>query len=885
MSAEEGCQALDLTFVDPHTGEICQRDVFCDPSDWREQWQTRYLVSTRLINLLAETRATRQIRGRQHRAKLASARLGFLCDIWRLRQQTEQLLQASREELSPTAGDKTSPVEPCPIHYYIPEHYVDEWTQEKLRDLGQMLKARLLQEIRELRDQLFVYGLEGGGNWKELLNIIAGIARTPQEMGASVHEFLQESPLQLRQLQNELTGGLRNELDDLQPLLAEIQVDLEEMKVKTPELTKTLFMQKGQLTHKTRKLTELREKLAPPPKVEEGDTGLSSEAEARAQLAAAQANFLKAQIARILEAAAFDRQTSEEELSAAQARLKDVQDQLEAVKEKETLEETVRELDVEVRALKKSVEAKTNEIDEMQREIAQLEASIAKNQALSEKLSAALAGLPPPDPRIVETATMKRLIKDLMQQSLVLVEKVDKVRTQMLAARMALRTLYKKLEIDWDMSESDSEEMSYAARRRIAQEGAIDWDQSEFLYNDTELRDKKLMRCLSREREELESKLLVQMRAKRHFVRVGPELLKHSDSQPDMVVPFSDDSQKVGKKGVRFDQTAQVDSEQHLQTYQEQLRAIVEGAAQRLPREGMLSASVQRLKGVLSTLGSSSTIRSGSAKLEDLCNELSFLLKEAMDLSMLTSDPGSEEAVDGFQELLSKVKAAQQKFKVAMANGDKPRQSMGKLRRSQTELSLDRGDQGGGRRLTRSTTDLGSMRTLMLDSSRNPSTGNCSETVSAIDFRLDSGSDDPEPWESWPLFKDRVGSSEGIHSDALSGPPFRAPRGSTSSERLVRPGENSTRLLAHAASCDFREYMSLIRQSSEGMWNGTASKPEKTVSRGPSLPQLVRTDTSRALASDRGPGEAPHKMSMWTVASTVRAMVSIGKKGVDGSLR
>eukprot|EP00435_Cladocopium_sp_Y103_P004525 s4057_g1.t1 len=146
---------------------------------------------------------------RKAKKRLEQARLAFLVDLWKLRGLVERMTRAAEEDISEGAG--------------VPELYFDDYTLECLKRASDVFEKHLLAEMKIMQERL---DLLGGKNWRNLLGYALKFMATT-EIGSMLMDAI-PNPKTRRMVENAITRGLWDQMDELQPVVEELEEEMED---------------------------------------------------------------------------------------------------------------------------------------------------------------------------------------------------------------------------------------------------------------------------------------------------------------------------------------------------------------------------------------------------------------------------------------------------------------------------------------------------------------------------------------------------------------------------------------------------------------------------------------------------------------------------------
>jgi hypothetical protein len=247
MEPEDDFDTLEITYVEPNSGSVCCRDVYCDREDWRNRYQARLLVSSDFVNSLNEAVEIWKARFGQIYQRLTDSRMGYYYELWSIRQYltklfnfiTEQEAKRAKALASPEDADVSAveaaavvaeeadakPVEVCPVHFFYPDMYIDAWTKDRLRIAIESAKQELNNEIQSILEKI---NLMGGGTWRQLLAYFLRHGNDPLEMVKGLFAVI-EDPIERREIINTMTNGLQDIFDELQAAVDLLMVERVDM--------------------------------------------------------------------------------------------------------------------------------------------------------------------------------------------------------------------------------------------------------------------------------------------------------------------------------------------------------------------------------------------------------------------------------------------------------------------------------------------------------------------------------------------------------------------------------------------------------------------------------------------------------------------------------
>lgn len=506
--------ALEITYVDPRSGNVCRKDVFCEPQQWEWRWQARFLISAELVNLLSEAYASRQERFRQAHGKLTQCRLGYLVDLWRLRRGIESIMQALpvedlEQEQHPGAK------EIGPVHFFIPDHYLDAWTVEHLAMATDVCRKGLQEEIHELVGRLNVIG---GGNWPQLLDLILarGVALT------AVAGFLMAScqdAEERRLVENHITGGLADRLEALRPGVEKFELEMQDFADRGIAVDQQLRQRMRDVDLLEQALEALRkrrqQKAETPAVLDLSDVRRSVKPDP-----VKEQRQLDESLQKLRAAWAAQLQQTSEDLERLRGAVADAKAELAGCHEEE-----LQELERKAKALRqKAIRAESEaqkasaKAEVIRERVKSIEEQVAADDGAMSGLTRRLSEEPPADPRTFLYERLTRELKILQREEVAIRKGMLAPHTRIKAIRHGLRQLYRKLGWEWDLSDSDDDynDKPYWERRKLATNGMAPFDARLFVYSEKTFQSRRLRRHEAKEKSQQQTTFLKQMTAKRH---------------------------------------------------------------------------------------------------------------------------------------------------------------------------------------------------------------------------------------------------------------------------------------------------------------------------------------------------------------------------------
>jgi len=545
---EEGPEtAIEITYVDPRDGELCKKDVYCDPQDWQNRFKARLLISADLINLFSEAVEQRQSRFGVLHEKLENARFGYAGDLGRFRKIVQRIFKSLKFQEDATAPggkrasiDKTSPqkaspqkgqmiaadkekekqqeIEPCAVYFYIVDQCMDRWELDIAEKAIKKMRTALLAEIMRLQREV---GSMGGGTWKEMMAKMLKKGEDPMDLLVEFTKHYNPGEETDMKIQNALTGGTRDKFDVLWEKMEKLKKQMEEKEERTPELEAEKPIQIARITDLKSQLSDLRGQLKARPVLEK------AEYVAKPVVAVKVAKVIDVmplylQIVAIweekLRLASEDIPRLKKSLAAEKSQLLSPAEWKKIV---EDLQTTLKEWTTKTKLLQTRASKLFKTRDKVQAAIEKLQDAVREEKAEVRRLRKSMAGLPDTGPEeLAKKMALIALRKQLRQL------KVDNKATQKLAKekeerveslRYECKKLYKKLGWDWDFSDSEGDEdddKPYWMRRKMAA-GNKGFSCKKFIYAEKDLKKKRKTKAEKQRKMEEEVVTWAQMAARR----------------------------------------------------------------------------------------------------------------------------------------------------------------------------------------------------------------------------------------------------------------------------------------------------------------------------------------------------------------------------------
>jgi len=199
------------------------------------------------------------------------------------------------------------------------------------------------------------------------------------------------------------------------------------------------------------------------------------------------------------------------------------------------LREEAGVIGMKTRAVQRQCDGTEAASEQLRRTQEEMEARMEKDRLTMEKLQHDLDRLPPPDPRTFDRLRLQRELKKLMRVETELKKKLQGPLERIRAIRYQLRLLYKKLGWEWDLSDSDDDDIEdkpYWERRKLASTGLAKFNESQFLFAETEKQ--------ARRKKKKESKAKSQQAATLMRTITSKSLVGKTDASAS-VSPFQQD--------------------------------------------------------------------------------------------------------------------------------------------------------------------------------------------------------------------------------------------------------------------------------------------------------------------------------------------------------
>lgn len=582
--AAEDPLVVEITYVDPNSGSLCQREVYCDPQDWRDRYQARLLVSSGLVNSVSEAHQTWSTRFREIHRRLEDTRLAYYNELWRVRrylrglsvvtqkarerrcsdvsmyQGSSQLIEEKSQEETPAEeakeeeqsqksseksdkqsqeseeweeeGGRASPSadsdddsETCPVHYYLPEMYLDGWTTEHLQKATDILKERLNLEIQALHNKIERFG---AASWRQMLQYLLKNGHQPAPLAKSLFDTVMDQE-ERRLIENIVSSGLRDDYDALQVLIEELKAEVQDFETRWRQVSDRVLDLDEIMEDYDLQMQALRKRQEPP---EEEEVAKDPEV-----IEEVTKQIFEDLEARVEESVAEEKRITDME-EVWTAKLKTIDPE-----EERRLETMAFDSERKIKVFEIRTGRFENATKEAEARIAVVRARCQEQREAIAGISEQLGIVPPKSPRGV---TQKQLLKELHKlqaQERAIRDVIAKAMARTKAMRRELRMLYAKLSWEWDLSDSeeeDEENMPYWRRRQLAVDGFMKFDLYQLLTTDATFR-KRSQAYRTKEAQSVEAKrLFAQLEAFTGTIRgldlsLGPPDEAPDEGQPDAV--------------------------------------------------------------------------------------------------------------------------------------------------------------------------------------------------------------------------------------------------------------------------------------------------------------------------------------------------------------
>lgn len=541
---------IEITYIEPASGSVCRRQVYCEPEDWENRYQARLLVSSDLVNSLSEAVGIWQGRFKLIHQRLEQSRMYYYYELGRIRKHakivhqfevdqqkanTQSLLRSDMREISHDSvgggkiledNDEQFEIERevCPVHFFFPESYLDCYTKELLEKAVNSFRDEISLEIANILEKINVVG---AGTWWELLAYFLKNGEDPLQLVKGLLTHI-EDPAGRREIVNTMTNGLQDLYDALLAQFESLQEENQDMLKRKEEIFR-LEHKQLQAMKDLREQMEKNAKLLEEPGFEEPPEEDTSEAVAEAQK-------------EIFE-------TKEASLKDAMAEVRRLRKLMEEWKERaaaECDEEAISEIQAKIKDWTRRTNMAQMRVDQykettsaVEERVSIVEDKIAQQKEKMSGLREKLGGISNINPGALKMKRLQREVAELEKEAKKIKLAMGGPNNRIKAMRAQLRELYKKLGWDWDLSDSedeDGEDQPYWRRRKTAVDGFLPFDQTSFLFGEKDYHLRRTKRLTKTVQASQTSVLIEQMKAKRQGVggkTIGGDVSKSRDLQLD----------------------------------------------------------------------------------------------------------------------------------------------------------------------------------------------------------------------------------------------------------------------------------------------------------------------------------------------------------------
>jgi hypothetical protein len=570
QEADEEVNTVEITYIDPNSSSVCCREVYCDPEDWDWLYQARLLVSSDLVNSLSEAIGIWTERFQQIHHRLQDSRMGYYYELWSIRQYLtrifdfmlqqeaqkaakdenaeDSVVEASVLEKQTLDAEETKPTEVCPVHFFNPDQYLDDWTKEHLRLAIISYSEELHTEIQSITERI---NLMGGGTWRQLLAYFLRHGQDPMELVQGLLHTI-EDPAVRREMINTMTNGLQDQYDELLALVDSLQVERKDMDERYMEISNLERKQRLDIDSINKKMKEMQNVLKAPG-FEEPEPEDDKE-----EVKQAQQKMFEKKEGNLKEYMAACRKK--------RAVLEEYRDRVANECDEEVitkLQEELKEWKRRIRMVNMRTDACDTQKQETEDRIAKLRETIDAERAKCDELRAKLGVLPPPNPATLQKQRLLRQIGKLNAEARKLGKTIQGPMERIQAMRAQLRVLYQKLGWEWDLSDSedddDMEEKPYWMRRKIAANGFLPFDSRSFLLSEQDYHRRRRLRLQKKGQKEQKKSIVAQMVARRVTVLgLSPPETPHAPTfdcvqevEEETSVPKSAETRKSTRRTLR----------------------------------------------------------------------------------------------------------------------------------------------------------------------------------------------------------------------------------------------------------------------------------------------------------------------------------------------
>lgn len=523
---DEEFQTVEITYVDPNSGSVCTRDVYCDRDDWKNRYQARLLVSSDLVNSLNEAVEIWAGRFKETHRRLTDSRLGYYYELWSIRgyltrlfdfaNQKEAVTQRPALDADDSVEDALDGLEPeeedekivevCPVHFFYPDMYLDAWTKDRLRIAMDSCKLALDNEILSITEKI---NLMGGGTWRQLLAYFLRHGHDPIEMVKDLMKAI-EDPEEKKEIVNKMTDGLQDKFDELHALIEQLMAENQDQTKRQLEINLLEGKQRIEIDDILLKIKAMQKYLDAPGFVEpvQDEKAMQEEVkQAQKQLFEKNEGSIKAWT---------------QEVRRLRALLQDWRDKISESCDANVLtqlEDEIKEWKRKIRVVDMRTESFLEQRVESDSKTEEIQEKIEEERLKCEEIRAKLGALPPPNPMALKMKRMQREINQLVAEDKKIKKALAGPSTRIKAMRMQLKMLYDKLGWDWDLSDSDDdddwENMPYWQRRKLAANGFLPFDARDFLLQEQAFKKRRKQKLENKGKKEQKTEWVAQMKAKR----------------------------------------------------------------------------------------------------------------------------------------------------------------------------------------------------------------------------------------------------------------------------------------------------------------------------------------------------------------------------------
>jgi len=550
---EEPVNEVEITYIDPVSGQVCQRPVFCEPEDWKDRYQARLLVSSDLVNSLSEAVGIWGNRFKQVHHRLEDSRMGYYYELHSIRchlvklqdygnqnaQKAADALKKKQEEDRQKAlaegrkpeeveepEEEEKPKEVCPVHFFNPEVYLDSWTKERYQIAIKTFRAQVIAENAVIQEKI---NLMGGGTWRQLLSYFMRKGQDAMELVHGCLHHIDPESGERREITNTMTNGLQDLYDALLEQLKSLEAENQDMQKRQGGMLEIEERQRDGISKAGKQIMDSKKELREAVVFVEPE--IVETAEEVAEVAEAQAVFFEAKEGNL------------KEYMAEVRRMRKLLEEWQARQAAEVDEESIKALEAEKAEWRKKAQllnAKAENLNDkcegVESKVQALELQAKAQMEKVSELKENLAALGPVEnPGAVLYAQLQKDMKRLDWEEKKIKVAINEPKDRLNAMRSQLKTLYQKLGWEWDMSDDeggdrqryggeeeeedgDFDDRPYWLRRKLAANGFMKFDVKEFNYLETGFQ-KRRKKKLSKEKTGVEkTQIIARMKARRHQV-------------------------------------------------------------------------------------------------------------------------------------------------------------------------------------------------------------------------------------------------------------------------------------------------------------------------------------------------------------------------------